>query len=63
MNEINCYSLFNSEYIYPGIIWNDTDGKSIETHTVGIIHDHDVNGYHSKDLLNWTNIKSKRYFC
>jgi len=35
-------------------------GESLET---PIIFEHGVNCYHSKDLLNWTNIKSKRYFC
>ncbi|CAF1155943.1 unnamed protein product [Adineta steineri] len=66
----------NCEYIYPGLVWNDTDGKSIQAHATGILidpndesywwygeslktstlSDHGINCYHSKDLINWTNM-------
>lgn len=29
----------NDQYIYPGILWNDTDGNSIQAHSAGILID------------------------
>ncbi|UJR24676.1 hypothetical protein I4U23_006049 [Adineta vaga] len=42
----DCYSsLFDSGYIYPGAVWNDTDGKSIQSHAAGILIDPNDNSY------------------
>ncbi|CAF0937211.1 unnamed protein product [Rotaria sordida] len=73
-----CIVLFfsDNEYIYPGGLSNDTDGKFIQAHATAILidpidksywwygeslktatlSDHDINCYHSKDLINWINI-------
>jgi hypothetical protein len=34
----NCLSI-SDRYIYPGAVWNDTDGKSIQAHATGILLD------------------------
>jgi hypothetical protein len=41
-----CSSLFSdSRTIFPGVVWNDTDGKSIQAHATGILIDPTDNSY------------------
>ncbi|CAF1115236.1 unnamed protein product [Adineta ricciae] len=43
---VECYcSFFDPAYIYSGIVWNDTDGKSIQSHAAGILIDPNDNSY------------------
>jgi hypothetical protein len=39
INDVSNSLLFATEYIYSGVIWNGTDGKSIQAHSAGILID------------------------
>lgn len=43
--EVSSSSLFASDYIKSGAVWNDTDGRSIQAHATGILIDPHDNSY------------------